>query len=421
MTRAFGLVLASASLGFVACNAILGNESDYRLVSDDDGGDSGVAGRGGSAGRPGTTGGTSNAAGEGGSSDLPAAGSGAEPEPEPGGAPGTGGASSTGGRAGGEGGEGNAPGATGGSAGEPSGGMTGTGGSANCEPAGPEQCFNSIDDDCNGQVDCEDEACDTGTRCVEMPREAVFGNFDGSACDAGVDSVELYQGLASDGQCEGCSCTPTTSDCDAGIYNYGAKTCGGFDFTGPLQNTFASSCQPLGGDSKIHFYSIRGITNCEPSGTPRLPPVSWSTQGSFCVDERVGGGCGAGSACVSDESDGPECILLQGSSASCPSGYTRDATGTWYTGFNDQRTCSECYCGFVPGACTGARLEVYPMAGCAGGATVVSNGEEGNACSLPFGAMSARIIGTADPNNCPPQSYPDDNLSGTGAHTVCCR
>jgi hypothetical protein len=420
LKRRFGVAVVFSALGgFVACNAILGNESEYHLRSGEAGESSTSEAGDGGAGGP-TAGGATSLGGSGGAaggSDAPVAGSG----DEPGGATSTGGLSSTGGRMDGEGGEGNAPGATGGSAGEPSGGVTGTGGSGNCEPVGPEACFNSIDDDCNGQVDCEDEACDAGTRCVEMPREAVFGNFDGSACDPGVDSVELYQGLASDGQCDGCTCTPTTSDCDAGVYNYGAKTCGGFEFTGLLQNTFASSCQPLGGDSNIHFYSIRGITNCAASGTPRLPLVSWSTQGSFCRDDRVGGGCGASSACVADTSDGPECILLEGSSATCPTGYTRDPAGTWYTGYSDQRTCSECYCGFVPGACTGARLEVYPMAGCAGGATIVSNGEEGNACSLPFGAMSARIIGSADPNNCPPQSYPDDNLRETGAHTVCCR
>ncbi len=418
MTRGFGIALAFSLGAFVGCNAILGNEPEYRLVSGD-AGESGVAARGGSAGRPSVSGGTAQAGGEGGTSELPAAGSGEQPGP--GGAPGAGGAPSSGGRMDAEGGEGNAPGVTGGSAGEPSGGATGTGGNASCEPVGPEQCFNAIDDDCNGQVDCEDEACGSATRCVEIPSDAVFGTFDGSLCDPGVDSIELYQGLASDGQCTGCSCTPTTSDCDAGIYNYGAKACGGFDFTGPLQNTFASSCQPLGGDTKIHFYTIRGITNCDASGTPSLPPVSWSTQSSFCIEGRAGGGCGAGSACIADSSDGPECILLKGSNAACPTGYSRDVAGTWYTGYSDQRTCSECYCGFMQGACTGARLEVYPMFGCTGGGTVVSNGEQGDACDLPFGAMSARIIGSADPITCPPQSYPDDKLNPTGAHTVCCR
>jgi len=416
LNRSFGISVVFTALGLVACNAILGNEPEYRLVSGE-AGEAGTSrsGSGGSGGRPGAGGSTQGGtAGDAGGSELPAAGS----SYEPGGSTSTGGAPSTGGRSG-EAGEGNAPGATGGSAGEPNGGMTGTGGADSCEPSGEEQCFNSIDDDCNGAVDCEDEACGSATRCVEVPRGAIFGDFDPASCAPGVTSIRLYQGLTSATECDGCSCTPTTSDCDAGIYNFGAKTCPGFDFQPGLQNTFASSCQPLGGDTKIHYYSIRGVTNCQASGTPRLPSVSWAAESSFCPDERAGAGCGSNSACIPD--DGPRCVLLEGANASCPSGYTRDATGAWYTGYSDQRACSECYCGFVTGACTGARLEVYSMFGCGGTSLVVSNGEEGDNCALPFGAASARIIGTADPMNCPPQSYADDKLSATGARTLCCR
>src|SRR5437660_588545 len=45
-------------------------------------------------------------------------------------------------------------------------------GDGNCTPTGAESCFNGIDDDCNGHIDCDDPACTGGTapvaECVQL-------------------------------------------------------------------------------------------------------------------------------------------------------------------------------------------------------------------------------------------------------------
>lgn len=417
-TPAVSLALLSFS-GFLACNAILGNESDYRLVI----GGAGEAGQpssgiGGAAGRSNTGGGgaaTSGGRAEGGDDGAPSAGSAGDL----GGAPATGGAPASGGlSAGGSAGNVSPSGGSGAEGGSTDGGA---GGAAECVPAGAEDCFNGLDDDCNDEVDCEDPACGAGAICVPRPQGGKLGDFAAmGGCAPGIAGLELYQGLSAAADCQGCSCVFDSAGCDAGIYGFGAKTCPGFDFATQLYNVFDTSCQPLPGDPRVHYYSIRGLAMCTPQGSPTLAPATWSAQAAFCPAERVGGGCGESAACVPPEA-APRCVLLEGENQACPPGYTEDTNGAWYEGFDDQRECTPCQCGFGIGACTGARIEVYSGAACTGTAATLSNGEEGNNCGLAFAPMSARIIGSPDVNSCDAQTFPTGELTELGPHTVCCR
>src|SRR6476469_1957105 len=47
-----------------------------------------------------------------------------------------------------------------------------------CIPRGPENCTNKIDDNCNGFIDCMDNACSMTPICVDKKKEK---------CDNGID------------------------------------------------------------------------------------------------------------------------------------------------------------------------------------------------------------------------------------------
>ncbi len=133
-------------------------------------------GAGGSGGRAGASGG---ATGSGGAAGTTGSGGGGGS----GGSTGSGGAGGATGGAGGAAGKGGAGGATGkagaggggpGTAGSVgTGGHAGSGGSAGaggaCVKTGPEDCFNGIDDDCDGAIDCADSDCGpTVAQCVAL-------------------------------------------------------------------------------------------------------------------------------------------------------------------------------------------------------------------------------------------------------------
>jgi hypothetical protein len=402
----FGLGLLAS---FAGCNAILGNESEYTLGSagtspdtaggagDESGGTAGSAGKGGGAGK----GGSSNA-GRGGSS-------------------GKGGSSNTGGSVSGSGNT--DPGGAAGESGQGGAGAGGEGGQPACVPSGAEECFNGRDDDCNELTDCADPACDESiAQCVPVPDDAKLGSLnDPLGCTQQTLAVTLYDGLSGPSECQGCTCQPETSRCDTGIYGYGTYTCGGFQFNGLLYNVFNDSCSQIPADPNIHYYSVRGLSTCTAVGTSAPPPVSWTSTATFCASELLGGGCEPGYRCApAATASVSSCVLLPGVNRDCTTDYPNAVAGAWHEGYEDDRTCSQCQCGFGLPECVGANLQVYSDPTCSG-SPISLGGAEGSACPLAFAPQSARISGTPASNTCPTQVYPSGSFEPTDPRTVCCQ
>lgn len=401
----FGILLTG--VGFVtlagACNAILGNESEYVLVGAGAHGSEPEAGTTGSA-----SGGKGGTAGSSTSSGGKSAGAGGK---------------ATGGTAGrnGSGGKGGAADAgEGGGAGEPA-GAGGDSGATSCVSRGAENCFNGVDDDCNGDVDCEDSACNGPAECQSRPSGAELGYFlgPGQTCLSGYTRVDLYQDLTVPMQCKGCSCiTPTNLLCDSGVYGHGTYACPSYQFSGQLWDVFNDRCSSLPGDPNVHYYSIRGTSECTPSGTPTLDPTTWGASAVFCLADRTGGGCGAGKVCVPAEVP-TWCTLGDGG---CGADYTNDR-GTWYEGVDDQRECSACQCGLGTADCSASYIGVYSDGGC--GTTPLqlpSVQDQGDACGLAFAPKSARIIGNPVPGSgsCEPNNFMSGYATPTNGHKACC-
>jgi hypothetical protein len=379
---------------------------------------------------------------------------------------GTGGAN-----AGGAGGTAGAAGSTGGTgtggAGTGTGGMgtggsgTGGAGGAACVFKSAEDCFNGIDDDCNGKTDCEDPACTPTTECVAAPGATFQAGVEAATatttCPSNFTGGEtaLNEGLnvPAATSCSGCSCSASTS-CSISLYSYAtAASCTadsgmtGGTLVGTL-NSSAMCVEPPAGLTAAG-YRFSGLTKsdsaCTASGTPTLPTTSWTTQKKFCAANRLGGGCSPGYVCAPKLTQLTDhCVRADGNLA-CPAGYSAQ-TDTWYKGMTDGRACAACGCGTeTPGDCTKELLSGTPYArsvafwpnsfgqcSTSGGTSFNVNTAPGSqtCCPLVCETSSCGGSGIACGNfgyqypplqaSCPPTSAIGGAATPTGPETVCC-
>lgn len=373
--------LASATFLLLgACNAILGNEDSYRLGP--------AANEGGSAGGEDVEA-TSGQSGGGGKSSGNDAGSTSE--------------------GGNDANVGGAGASAGGGGGEPA-----------CDATATEDCFNGFDDDCNGEVDCEDAACVGPAECVSVPAGAELGSFPATAgaCPNGTTAVVLHQGLTADPQCTGCSCAHKESFCDSSVVGL---TCGQSTI-GVSYNVFSNKCSPVtpANGASIRYYSVRGFTECTPQGTPSKSPVSWAGTSTFCQVERMGRGCGSGARCVA-KTAAPACTITAGEQT-CGGDYPVGTGEAWSRDYTDTRECSACQCGFGISTCGGGgSIELYSQPNCQGATLSLTGAAQGDNCNVGFTPASGRITGTPTGNTCPPNAYPSGELTPTDSSTICCK
>jgi len=381
MRRALTGVFA---FGLFACNAILGNEDHYTLISGGAGGDAGQAGNVAKAGT-------------GGKGPQPAAGEG--------------GMAGTGDEAGSSG------------AGEAEGGSS-NGGSAggSCAPTGEEDCFNGKDDDCDGQTDCADPACTPSSTCVPDAAGAELGTFlpMGSTCPTGYSAVTLHRGLTVDPYCSGCTCAAGPAYCTTSIVGHGTYACPSFQTAGNSYNVFTTSCQPISPGTSVHFYQVQSYTDCSgaASGVAKPSTATWAETRTFCKADRVGRGCKSGSSCV-PKSTTAACARKAGS-ASCSGAYSTSTGDAWSGGVNDTRTCGACQCSGGYGNCIDASVQVYSQVGCTGSSANLPP-SQGDDCALPFAPAAGRVTGTPVPSMCVANTSPNGEITEAAPSTVCCQ
>jgi hypothetical protein len=304
-----------------------------------------------------------------------------------------------------------------------------------------EDCFNGIDDDCNGMIDCADPACTSGSECVPANADGFHAGTTvdaGSACPAAYDGTaptDLQSGLSNGGaDCTGCHCTATVS-CSANLYVYASQTACTADTTltggsllGSINNAnIVAECNAhsftVGQTYRVGPY-VTMSNPCTASGTATVSTPSWGMSKRFCQADKVGAGCTQGYVCVAKVST-PHCELAAGAE-SCSPGYT--AMGTWYTGFSDTRSCGACGCGTqTPGDCTHdvngnlIYLNLY-AGGCGSGinSNAPSNSQRCQGINLADGAYGWESFNPKAPS-CPPSAPVTGALTATGQQTLCCK
>lgn len=302
-----------------------------------------------------------------------------------------------------------------------------------------EDCWNGIDDDCNGTTDCADPACQTTALCVpDKSGSFALGTelAAGGTCPAGYmgTTTDINTGLNGNAGCTGCSCAATVS-CTVNVYAYlsQAQCTADANLTG---GAFVVSFTNAGAECSPHAFAVgetlrsQNMTTsnpCMPVGVATAVPPAWAMSQRFCAADAIGKGCQAGYVCVRKPTT-PSCVLSPGAAA-CPPQYT--AVGTsWYTGLSDTRACGACGCGTqTPGDCTkdqnGNTLytDIF-FGGCGSGqnSSVPPNGKQ---CANPLnnadgaaGFQGGGIVPLAP--SCPGTSMVSGTLTGTGEQTLCC-
>ena len=292
---------------------------------------------------------------------------------------------------------------------------------AKCVPT-TENCFNGVDDDCDGHTDCDDPDCTTIAVCVPpvtSPFAVGTTVIPASLCpQLYTTELPIHSGLTAAPNCStGCTCGAT---CNTSIgYFNNAANCPNTDDENNLSNLTTSCATWNHWNNAYDVHQLVTPANCLPGGLPDLPPSSWASSKNACSTASVGGGCTGGNICV-PVTPGPSCEIAAGAHA-CDPGYT--ATSPWYTGLTDTRTCS-CSCGAVTSGSCGTTVTLYTDTSCGTGAlsTTATASNNFNCDTGGTSYFSGKIVLTGAGPMCGPPTYNPEGgqLTPTGQQTLCC-
>ncbi len=283
-----------------------------------------------------------------------------------------------------------------------------------------DNCFDGIDNDCDGKIDCADSDC-TNAQCVP-PVSAPFSIGivvdQASFCPALYTSLSLLDSGLNGGSCTTTSCTCTgVESCSADTTSYPSASCSGESD----DNSAASTCRNFDVSAPTKGVSVGNITasggTCSPGGTSAKPTPTWTTQDRFCATASRGGGCTGGMLCVPKLA--VQTCEVANEVTACDPGYSAVA-GSWFTGYSDGRSCS-CSCGAASGGSCGTSVGFYTGASC-GGTLALTLAASTQSCSAPGTPYaSLKIVGgTAPTCGAPGATVSGTPVAGTGAQTYCC-
>jgi hypothetical protein len=312
--------------------------------------------------------------------------------------------------------------------------------SSACCPS-PENCFNGMDDNCDGKVDCADPTCAPAALCVPAAAPG-FGLVvkvkATDPCPAGYTAkmTSLQRGPASgSSSCSGCKCTPMPASCRPELFVYvglggqGTPLCDA-DTTnagGMAVNNEPSSATCIDPDMlgtggftqgfRLASWEIVGGGCTSDASAARPPVITWADSAKFCEVSMTGGGCAGGSVCVPVVASQPKRCGLVSGAMSCSGTYNQSED--WLTGVTDNRVCS-CSCNAKAANCNAAHVHFGSDWLCEAGSTADYNiSTAGTKVCRNVYSPPAQVIGTAN-NPCPPTSTVSADLLPQGRHTLCC-
>ncbi|HZS39881.1 MAG TPA: hypothetical protein VFF06_23775 [Polyangia bacterium] len=291
-----------------------------------------------------------------------------------------------------------------------------------CTPSGAENCFDGIDNDCNGATDCADTACTPIAECVQADPGAQIGAEValGGPCPThyGGTAVPLHQGLNAPLTCSGCACTPSIT-CGTTVTEWTAAAC-----PGTATATFSpddASCLPATlNTTNYTVAAMTPTTRCLPTGSPSVPAATWTTSTQFCPTTQIGAGCPAGNICVAKAA---KHCTLDAANASCMGNYAPELGGQWFGDFSDTRSCgASCSCGAPAGGTCGSGAVVKGFsnsAACSG--AFFNMAASSNVCGLSSALQSLTVNA---PNKVGPSCSVGNTVSGNAGginqQTLCC-
>jgi len=298
----------------------------------------------------------------------------------------------------------------------------GAGGGPITMPA--EVCTDGVDNDNDGAIDCEDDAC-ANHDCLPAPPAGWIGPValaigDPSAipsCAGGGAEFEGGSGTAYVPLAEcPCTCNATPTLTCTGHYDlHDDVNCQLASFSGSTTN-----CANVMFVAKYIFASITsgndgtcGVTSTDP------PPggVTWPMMARGCA-ATAGKGCGDG-VCVSQPAGFDRLCIYSPGDVVCPSGdYTERSVVERYVLANDTRGCdTPCTCASFDAACSGS-LTVYDTMGCTGNSTWLAI----DGCTYSgFDVGSVEYVPVVSGTCVPGARTPIGDAGAFDTTTVCCK
>jgi hypothetical protein len=296
-----------------------------------------------------------------------------------------------------------------------------------CVHAGPENCTDGTDNDCNGFTDCEDPACTSqGYACVP-PAPAgwafvAFAPVSTGACPSSLQTTAVdVDPVDTNATCT-CTCDVGTPPTCTGMVTtkFGTNgTCPSVGISTPADgacNTFISS---VPGYVQVSNPAGSG-GSCVANPTIGVPPAG-STPGEICSGEKAfGAGCSGGNVCALVPAPFGSCVAKNGQ-VGCPA---QSYTAVHYAGhLSDTRTCSNCQCSGGP--MCGLTWNFYNTMRCSGtpGLTLTPDGTcQASGSTSP--SYASNVL-TGDPSSatCAPptkQPMPTGQVTLNAEQTVCC-
>jgi hypothetical protein len=299
-----------------------------------------------------------------------------------------------------------------------------------------ENCFNYLDDDCDGTIDCMDPDCNTVGLCVALdPGQGQLGVLLPDAqtpCPPNYTTATTINSGQIQTQCaSACGCSPPAVSCVAPFYDYPTYPACMADASAQMVGTYSTSfaCMTPSWHADANGYifgvAVGTITpmyaGCTATGTSTATTPTWTTTSRFCATALRGGGCGSGSVCLPAITNNPQRCVLATGGAVCPAGTQRTE---WYTGYTGTFTCNPCSCGQPDGAgCSNVRLAVGTNGMCGAAASVVQLASGEHVCAAPNTLNRPSIVMTGAPTapTCTPQATSSGVLTPSGQQTACCR
>jgi len=322
----------------------------------------------------------------------------------------------------------------GGSAGMSAGG-NGTGG------AGGEDCTNGVDDDADSRIDCEDDGCTAGYRCIPPVPTGWVGPIALSQVPHGMPkptcpmaySTEEYNGVegvsAAPVTCNNCTCNSNNPTCTPSVVaHYGQSSCGGmFPLAGPNPVGGCQQQGALSGNISVRIGSPTASLNCMASGggIASTPPPMWATASRACSYQgALGAGCMAGDVCapITGGNDfGDNVCILKAGDEVCPAPFTQKFTySDNESDVNDMRTCSQCGCMQQNATCS-VNTQFFTSSNCSGSPTfTIANNNVCNNSNINGLYTKAIITGQPSGTCQVQQAQPQGSVTASGPFTTLC-
>jgi hypothetical protein len=303
-----------------------------------------------------------------------------------------------------------------------------------CKVRGIESCYNGIDDDCNGLIDCMDPACMPTSQCVPdvAASGGVLGVVGTMACPADSEPVKVLGADAANPGCTGCTCVPVAPTCAGKVTVFNKQNCADPMATG---DTFAVSssdaCSPRPyADPMVAGAQLDALAlnqpPCTAGGMPVRAPARFKNPVRFCPVAKRGAGCSGGQICVprAAPTQVGVCTLLD-SRVMCPVGTVRTG-GDLFATLQDDRACGACTCTDpAGGSCMNMQVQLGNIGDCGGpnafaaspgGPRNCGNGGQDHLLIAP----GMRMIGAPIAGKCTGRSELTGTAQLADPKTLCC-